>query len=100
LEEEAISALSVSTEDNISNLAKSALSTLQNIAMVYQKKGKTDIALQYLRKASAFFLEHEELMCDEDRHSLYSSLEMYYSNFRMLEDKDHSIASTPGAPAA
>jgi len=54
LEEDKISALSVSTDDNTSNLAKSALSTLQNIARVYQKKGKTDIAIQYLRKASAF----------------------------------------------
>jgi len=100
LEEEEISALSVSTDDNISDLAKSALSTLQNIARVYQKKGKTDIELQYLRKASAFFLEHEELMCDEDRHSLYSSLEICYSNFRKLQDNDDNIASKPGAPAA
>jgi len=100
LEEEEIYASSVSTDDNISDLAKSALSTLQSIARVYQKKGKTGIELQYLRKASAFFLEHEELMCDEDRYSLYSSLEMYYSDFRMLQDKGHSITSKPGAPAA
>jgi len=72
LEEDEFAALSVSTGDNISDLAKSALSTLQNIARVYQKKGKTDIELQYLRKASEIFLEHEEMMCDEDRYSLHS----------------------------
>ena len=97
LEQEELCSLSVSTHDNISDLAKSALSTLQNIARVYQKKRKTVIALQYLRKASAFFLEHEELMGDEDRHSLYSSFEMYYSNCGMLH---HNSTSKPGAPAA
>ena len=100
LEEKALSALSVLTDDNIYDLATSALSTLQNIARVYQKKGKTDMALQYLRKASAFFLEHEELMGDEDRHSLCSSFEVYYSDFRMLQYNDHNSASKPCAPAA
>ena len=97
LEQEELSTVSVSANDDISDLAKSVLSTLQNIARVYQKKGKMHIALQCLRKASAFFLAHEELMGDEDRHYLYSSFEMHYCNFGMLH---HNRASKPGAPAA
>ena len=95
LEEEELSALS-QTDDSISDIAKSVLSTLQNIARVYQKKGKMDIARQYLTKASTFFHEHEELMGDADRHSLYSSFEMYQSNFRMRQ----SSASNSSARAA
>jgi tetratricopeptide (TPR) repeat protein len=56
LEEEELAAPYVSTDENISDLVKFFLSTLQNIARVYQKKGKTDKAHHYLKKASAFFL--------------------------------------------
>jgi len=100
LEEEELAALSASADDHISDIAKSVLSTLQNIARVYQKKGKMDIARQYLTKASTFFHEHEELMGDADRQSLYSSLETYYSNLRMRQRNDHSSASNAGARAA
>jgi tetratricopeptide (TPR) repeat protein len=95
LEEEELSTLS-QADDNISDIAKSVLSTLQNIARVYQKKGKLDTAHQYLTKASTFFHEHEEMMCDSDRHSLYLSFEMYQSNFRMRQ----ASASNSSARAA
>ena len=90
LEQEELCSLSISTHDNISDLAKSALSTLQNIARVY-------IALQYLRKVSAFSLEHKELIGDKDRHSLYSSFGMYYSNCGMLHNDSTSKSDAPTA---
>ena len=53
----------VSTDDRTSDRGvPHVLSTLQNIAQVYQEKGEMDNALQYPRKASAFYFEHKTLM--------------------------------------
>ena len=53
------------------------LSTLENIALVYQEYGQIEKALMYLRKASTIFAEIRGLMSDIDRSALYSSFEVY-----------------------
>ena len=74
------------------------LSTLQRIAWVYQEKEEMDKAHKYLIKAATLFLGNEGFMSFEDRSSLQSSFEHYYSNFRV--DIGGGNGSKHCAPAA
>jgi len=80
--------------------AKHTLSTLQDIALVYQEKGEMGKALQSLRKAFAFFVKHEGLISNIDRSGLYSSFEVYYLNLSQLRCNADVIVSKHCAPAA
>ena len=53
---------------------------------MHQEKGEMKNSLNYLRKAAACFIEHEEFMSNEDRSSLNRSFEMCYSNLRKQEN--------------